>query len=173
VDTLIEDIDIIGNDFDTDGDTVSLVPGSTSSADGTVTENPDGTVDFLPNPGFEGPATVTYTVTDGSGGTDVGTLTINVVGNQPPEPNNDIASTPVDTLLEDIDVLGNDSDPDSDPLTVTSATAPNGVVTINPDGTLDYDPAPGFEGTDIITYVACRGDRHGWHSAKQRAAHSG
>ncbi|MCX7561934.1 Ig-like domain-containing protein, partial [Sulfitobacter sp. F26204] len=52
-----------------------------------------------------------------------------------------------------IDVLGNDTDPNGDPLTVTEATAPNGTVTINPDGTLDYTPNPDFNGEDTITYT--------------------
>ena len=158
-DTLVEDIDVIGNDTDPDDDTLSLVLGSATSPDGTVTENPDGTLNFDPTPGFTGPATITYTVTDGAD-TDTGTLTVTVDApiNTDPDAVDDIATTPVDTLLEDIDVLGNDSDPDGDPLTVIAATASNGTVSINPDGTLDYQPDLGFSGPDTITYAVDDGN---------------
>jgi Ca2+-binding RTX toxin-like protein len=65
----------------------------------------------------------------------------------------DTATTDEDTAV-DIPVLANDSDPDGDPLTVGSATATNGTVTINPDNTLTYTPNPDFNGTDTITYTA-------------------
>lgn len=159
VDTLLEDIDVLANDTDPDGDTLTVT--SASAESGTVTINPDGTLNYDPDPGFEGFDTITYVVDDGNGGTVSAAVTVTVgdpddpVGD--PVAVDDVASTPVDTLLEDIDVLSNDSDPDGDPLTVTGATAPNGTVTINPDGTLDYLPDPGFEGVDTITYVISDG----------------
>ena len=71
---------------------------------------------------------------------DTATLTIEVFAdyplvNDPPVAGDDTASTDEDTPVT-ITVLGNDSDPDGDDLTVTSASAANGEVTINPDGTL-------------------------------------
>ena len=76
------------------------------------------------------------------------------VDNLPQEPiaNPDAAETNEDVAV-DINVLGNDSDPSGQPLTVASATAPNGSVTINPDGSLHYVPDADFNGTDTITYV--------------------
>ncbi|OZB16213.1 MAG: hypothetical protein B7X55_08320, partial [Rhodobacterales bacterium 34-62-10] len=68
-----------------------------------------------------------------------------------------VASPDTATTAEDapvvIDVLGNDTDPNGDPLTVTGATAPNGTVAINPDGTLTYTPDPDFNGPDEISYT--------------------
>ncbi|MEM5530793.1 Ig-like domain-containing protein, partial [Gammaproteobacteria bacterium AS21] len=52
-----------------------------------------------------------------------------------------------------INVLENDFDPDGDELTVLSASAISGDVTINPDNTIVYIPNNGFVGTDTITYV--------------------
>ena len=69
-----------------------------------------------------------------------------------PVANPDTATTPEDTPVV-IDVLGNDTDPNGDPLTVTAATAPNGTVAINPDGTLSYTPDPDYNGPDEITYT--------------------
>jgi len=158
-DVTLEDIDVLGNDSDPNGDPLT-VTSATSANGGIVTINPDGTLDYTSPLGFEGTDLVTYTIDDGNGGTDTGILRVSVrddaPGNQAPTANDDTASTPEDTLLEDIDILGNDSDPEGDPLTVTSATAPNGTVTINGDGTLDYLPDPGFSGPDTITYVIGR-----------------
>jgi len=51
-----------------------------------------------------------------------------------------------------IDVLTNDTDAENDELSVFSATAESGTVTINADGTLNYVPSSGFIGTDNIVY---------------------
>ncbi|WP_171496636.1 Ig-like domain-containing protein, partial [Acinetobacter junii] len=67
----------------------------------------------------------------------------------------DTATTAEDTLLANINVLANDSDPDAgDVLTVTSAVSANGgTVTINADGTLNYTPALNYVGDDVVTYT--------------------
>jgi LPXTG-motif cell wall-anchored protein len=52
-------------------------------------------------------------------------------------------------------VLGNDADPNGDPVTVALVTAPpNGTVVLNADGSFTYDPDPAFVGTDTFTYQA-------------------
>ncbi|WP_268968520.1 Hint domain-containing protein [Palleronia pontilimi] len=72
-----------------------------------------------------------------------------------PIANDDSATTDEDTPLSNIDVLGNDSDPDGDALAlkVIAATAENGTVAINADGTLTYTPDADFNGEDTITYT--------------------
>ncbi|WP_038899903.1 cadherin-like domain-containing protein, partial [Dickeya dadantii] len=50
-----------------------------------------------------------------------------------------------------------DSDVDGNPLTVTAATAGNGTVVINADGTLTYTPNVNFNGTDTVTYTVSDG----------------
>lgn len=50
-------------------------------------------------------------------------------------------------------VLGNDSDPDGDPLTASLVSgAPHGTVSLDVYGSFNYTPAPGFSGTDVFTY---------------------
>lgn len=53
-------------------------------------------------------------------------------------------------------VLGNDSDPDDDPLTAVliDSSQAEGVLLLAPDGSFEYEPAPGFAGSDVFTYVA-------------------
>jgi VCBS repeat-containing protein len=76
------------DDHDVDGDTlhvsaingVAIAVGQTLSvANGTVTLNGDGTLTFTPTANYSGPVTFDYTVADGHGGTDVATVTGNVL----------------------------------------------------------------------------------------------
>ncbi len=70
-------IDVLANDTDPDGDDLTFL-GAPTSADGTVDVNPDGSITFTPNPGFNGAAVINYTVTDGNGGTDDALVVVQV-----------------------------------------------------------------------------------------------
>ena len=149
-------IGVLGNDSDVDGDTLTVT--SATSPNGTVTINPDGTLLFTPAANFNGPATITYTISDGNGGTATATVSVSVNAiNDAPVAAPDAATTPEDTPVN-IPLIGNDTDADGDSLTVTSAAAPNGTVVINPDGSVDYTPNPDFNGTDTITYTISDGN---------------
>jgi len=79
--------------------------------------------------------------------------------NDPPVAVDDATSTAFETPIN-VAVLGNDSDPDGDALTVTNASDPtNGTTSINPDGTVHYTPDAGFSGSDTFTYEIS--DGHG------------
>ena len=150
-------VDLLGNDSDLDDDPLTLV--NPTSPNGTVVDNGDGTVTFTPNPGYEGPAEITYTVEDGKGGQDTGTAVVNVgEGASPPVANDDTATTPEDTPVT-IDVLDNENDPDSDPLTITAASVPpeQGTVEIV-NNELVFTPAPDFNGPATITYAITDGN---------------
>ncbi|MCA0940874.1 tandem-95 repeat protein [Salipiger pacificus] len=69
-----------------------------------------------------------------------------------PVAEDDAAETDEDVAVT-IDVLANDSDPDGDPLTVTSATATHGSVVNNGDGTLTFTPDADYNGDAEITYT--------------------
>ena len=57
-------------------------------------------------------------------------------------------------------VLGNDVDPDGDPLTATLATGPaHGTLTFNPDGSFVYTPDADYSGPDSFTYTVSDGDQ--------------
>ena len=53
-----------------------------------------------------------------------------------------------------IQVLANDRDPDTDPMTIVTLSQPaNGTTALNPDGTITYTPKPQFSsGMDTFTY---------------------
>ena len=80
--------------------------------------------------------------------------------NQVPSATNDDYSTMEDTPLTVAapGVLGNDSDPDNDPLTaVLVNNVTNGTLMLNADGSFTYTPNVDFVGTDSFTYVASDG----------------
>ena len=56
---------LIGNDTDVDGDTLTIAS-VTSGTGGTAVLNANGTVTFTPAANFNGAASFTYTVSDGT-----------------------------------------------------------------------------------------------------------
>jgi hypothetical protein len=85
--------------------------------------------------------------------------------NRAPEANNDAFAMSEDGEAFSIDVLSNDTDPNGDRLVVSSASAANGVVSINSDGTLHYIPNENYNGIDTIYYTINDG-RGGTSSAE-------
>lgn len=70
-------IDVLGNDSDVDGDTISLfIVGNPDY--GSTVENPDGTVHYTPADRRTGDDTFTYTIKDTGGSTASATVTITV-----------------------------------------------------------------------------------------------
>ena len=108
------------------------------------------------NASITGPFQVKVTADDGKGGTVSQTLTI-TGKNVPPSLAPDTANV-LQGKSVTIAPLANDSSVETDihglpvKLTVTSATALHGIVTINPDGALAYTPDPNFFGTETISY---------------------
>ncbi len=151
------DIDVTANDGHPDGMPLTVMGIDDNPANGTVTVNDDGTVTYEPNAGFTGEDTFTYTVCDAMGHCDLAEVTVTVGAGDNPEPADDMDTTPEDQPVI-IDVLGNDTDPSNDPMTLVGTTDPqNGTVMVNPDGTVTYVPDPDFNGTDTFTYTVCDG----------------
>uniref|UniRef100_UPI003A8EEBBE tandem-95 repeat protein n=1 Tax=Ferrimonas sp. TaxID=2080861 RepID=UPI003A8EEBBE len=70
--------------------------------------------------------------------------------------NDDAVTTQEDTSIV-VDVLGNDLGGNTATLTVTSATASHGSVTITEDGRILYTPDENYSGTDTIHYAISNG----------------
>ena len=153
-------VDVLANDTDPDGDTLSIVPESVAALTlGQATLNADGTITFDPQ-GNVASLSVFYTVTDGRGGSDSAVLTI--ASTDPddnnvsfPTVNNEFVTTPLNTPIF-IDVLANDFDSDGDTLSIDMVDDPdNGTtekVTQNGVAGILYTPDPGFTGVDIFFY---------------------
>ena len=110
-----------------------------------------------------GPRTISFQVDDGASLNHLSNVVsrdVQVNPNSPPTAGDVSASTDKKTAI-DIDVLASASDPDGDTLTVASVntTGTKGLVSINPDGTIRYDPNGQFSGlqqgrtaTDTFAY---------------------
>jgi uncharacterized protein len=68
---------VLGNDKDPDGDKLTLALAS-PPAHGTVTLNADGSFRYTPNTGGHGSDSFQYTISDGQGGWNVGTVSLTV-----------------------------------------------------------------------------------------------
>ena len=120
-------------------------------ATGQIRVAPGVTLDREDTPSY----TATVTTSDDAGGADsiIVTITIDNV-NDPPVAANDTVTTDEDTAVS-IDVLANDTDPDTERATLTASvlTQPlNGRARVESDGTITYTPNANVSGTDSFTY---------------------
>jgi HD-GYP domain-containing protein (c-di-GMP phosphodiesterase class II) len=154
-------VDVLANDIDPDaGAVLSLASYDDSTiADGTVVHNGGGSFTYVPDPGFFGSDTFSYTVSDGTGGSSTAAVTITVTPvAHAPLAASDAYATAQDTPLHITapGLLANDSDQDGDALAVvtTPAAAPtSGTLVLASDGSFDYTPNSGFTGADTFTYT--------------------
>ena len=156
---------VLVNDSDSNGDTLTVTSaGAFTLAHGSLVINADGSYTYTLN--NSDPAvnalndgdmlkeTFTYSISDGKGGTDSAKLDITIKGttdNTKPVAYDDSAFIKEDASPNKVmgNVLTNDSDPNGDPLTVTSVgafTLAHGSLVINADGSYTYtlnnnDPA--------------------------------
>ncbi|ODR85069.1 putative Ig domain-containing protein [Shewanella xiamenensis] len=142
------DVNVLANDTDSDGDSLSVT--QVISEFGTVTVLANQQLSYTPAADFIGTDVLVYSITDGKGGTASSELTIVVNGNTAPVTVDDSAATDDRTSLL-IDVLSNDTDVDGNTLTLLSATAQQGTVAIEANK-LHYIPKTGFDGVDTVTY---------------------
>ena len=165
-------ISLLANDADADGNVLTALTESAkaTSESGLINIAADGSFTYDPPANFNGTDTVTYTVTDGIDSA-VGALTITVSAvNDPPIANNDSAATGLNTLLTAaLSLLSNDTDVDSDTLSLVSSddpvtypfdlpTANGGTVTVTAsDGSYRYVPPNDFTGVDAVTYTVSDG----------------
>jgi VCBS repeat-containing protein len=148
---------VLANDSDPDDNELSAVLVSGASS-GTVTLNANGSFRYVPAAGFTGSATFTYAADDGTARSNTATVTITVkAANDAPTAQPDSFTTAEDTPLtvDGRGVLGNDTDPNGDPLTAERvANVANGTLQLNSNGTFSYTPPANFRGTTTFTYRA-------------------
>ena len=75
-------VNVLANDTDPDGDPLTVIS-FTQGAHGTVTAGTAGALTYLPAAGYLGADSFQYTVSDGRGGTAVGTVSVNVAAPLP------------------------------------------------------------------------------------------
>lgn len=146
---------MLANDSDPDDDTLSVVSFS-SPASGSVTQAGNVLI-YEPFQGFVGEDSFNYTISD-----ELVSATARVAITVTASPNRAPVATDDDVTVTSgesvsIDVLNNDTDPDGDPLTITSFTNPaNGSVSQD-ENVLTYISSPGFVGGDVFSYTVSDG----------------
>ncbi len=156
------DFDVLTNDSDVDvGDTKSIVS-FTQGTTGGVSQNPDGTLHYVPAPNFDGVDTFTYMIKDSAGSQDSATVTV-VVGGEDDAPiaNDDVYAINEDSILSVSisGVLGNDVDIDSPVLSTVLISGPthSQAFALSPDGSFTYTPNANYFGADSFSYQAFDG----------------
>ncbi|MCC6625225.1 MAG: tandem-95 repeat protein [Deltaproteobacteria bacterium] len=148
-------VPVLANDSDVDGDVLRVTRLLLQPEKGTATVLSDGSIRYTPSAGASGTDSFSYEVCDPSDACDEAVVTITVgVVNGPPVAVNDTVTTPIDTPTL-VDVSVNDSDPDSDPLTVTQVGVPTSGSAEIVDGDVLYTPGTGFTGSETFTYTIC------------------
>jgi VCBS repeat-containing protein len=145
---------VLANDYDFDGDSMSVTAGTFVGAYGTLTLNSNGTYTYVLSGAAQALAegdvaqdSFSYTVSDNDG-SDTGALVFDILGlNDAPVAAPDSAEVGENGAAILIDVLANDTDVDNGAiLTVTAASAPAGQGSAAiVDNQVQFDPGGDFE----------------------------
>ena len=143
-------IEVLKNDYDDDGDPISLVSASSAQSIGIIDVNKNkGTIVYIPAPEFTGGETIIYTISDGTDESK-GVLYVTVEENSIPIANA-MSESAVEDTSKDIDLSASDANDDS--LFYLLVDNPsNGEVSVSGDGKATYTPSSGFFGTDSFTF---------------------
>jgi hypothetical protein len=164
---------VLFNDTDSDGPNdltairTSIVIGIEPIEDllhGKFTFRSDGSFTYKPVDGFVGTARFWYKAFDGEDYSRTTLVTINVTASSSNQAPVAVADTYETVNNSDLNVsvasgvLANDTDNEHQALrAVLNTTVSNGVLTLNSDGSFNYNPTDGFVGNDVFTYRAFDG----------------
>ena len=151
--------ELVGLGSDIDGDALSLL--SVSGAVGGSVSRSGNSVVFSPHANYNGPASFTYSVTDGHGGTASATalLTINAVNDAPVAGADSVSGAREDHALQisTASLLANDGDVDGNTLSITAVHgASSGQVSLS-GSTITYTPDRDFHGSASFNYTVSDG----------------
>ncbi len=127
---------------------------------GTVTVTPDGKINYVPNPDYNGVDSFMYKICNNANPVkcDSAWVRINVDAvNDAPDAKDDVATVNKNSSI-DIDVRANDDDKEgkstiNNPVVIINPK--NGTFVINPNGTVKYTPALNYIGNDSFMYRIC------------------
>ncbi|MFK7876369.1 MAG: Ig-like domain-containing protein, partial [Paracoccaceae bacterium] len=160
-------LNVVGNDTDVDGDSLSLGSVAPIAASIGTVAIVDGQLSFTAASDFSGDAVLSYTVVDGNGGSDTGTVTIDVseTPNEAPTAADDSFSigetgSVAANLITGAGGAAADSDPEGNTLSITELRDKDGTVlalggdielpdggklVVNADGTISFSTAGDFD----------------------------
>jgi cysteine-rich repeat protein len=148
---------LLDNDEDVDGDPLSVI--AVGGAVGGEAALIEGQIHFTPAPDRVGPASFTYTVSDGTASAE-GSVAVTVTPvNDAPVAIDDTATTDEDTAVEIAasTLVDNDEDVDGDALTLTGVGGAAGGTVTRSGGTVRFTPSPNFAGLASFTYTVSDG----------------
>ncbi|PCK81251.1 cadherin-like domain-containing protein, partial [Rhizobium sophoriradicis] len=154
--------DLLAGFTDVDGDQLS-VAGLTADH-GALVDNNDGTWTFTPAENYNGPVSLSYTVTDGNGGSVPASqsFTLDAVNDAPVLSGNaaTLAAGSEDTpyTFSTADLLAGFTDVDGDQLSVAGLTAEHGALVDNNDGSWTFTPAENYNGPVSLSYTVIDGN---------------
>ncbi len=150
-------VDVLANDQDLDGDTLTVTAIDSSTSLGTFVVNGDNTVTFTANGSGSGDAVALYTVLDSFGSTSQAQLTV-TVSDSVLSLADDAASTDEQSPVT-VEVLANDTDFSGDALNVTaiSSTSSLGAFVVNGDNSVTFTPNGSATGDAVATYTVADG----------------
>jgi VCBS repeat-containing protein len=133
-------INVLDNDIDIDGDTITLDSITTNPSNGSVTINDDGTITYNPNADYHGNDSFVYKINDGNGGESQArvNITINSVNDAP------IIDSiiPINVHEDEALVTGNITATDIDSSNLTYTTTKNiDGFNLNNDGSYNFNPS--------------------------------
>jgi VCBS repeat-containing protein len=163
----INPADLLVNDSDPDNPNTDLAVttiSGTGTGGGTVTPNGMGGWTYTPpasaqtlDQGEVRSDILHYTVTDGDGGTETGSISVAIHGaNDAPVADDDTLTGTEDTVLNftAADLLAGDTDVDVDDLSITHVSnASVGALEYHGGGNYSYTPPPNFNGPVTFSYT--------------------
>ena len=150
-------LDLLANDSDANHDSISI-GGVSAPLHGTLNRGADGTLTYRPNTGYVGADRFFYRASDGRAVSAPTRVDINVqASNTAPVAQPDAAVTSRNRPVT-IDLLANDSDADSNTLTVQIVQGPaHGSLRLDSAGRVEYTPDTDYAGVDLFSYRASDG----------------
>lgn len=150
----IQQIDVIGNDTDQEGQNLNLneIVKKASKGKDSIADN---AVHYQANLNATGNDTLRYVVCDAVGACDTGMLILTIEANNAPQANTDYDTVRSGEYIH-VAVLDNDNEPDGENLTLNGIVrnADHGTDSIKGDS-IYYKPDDAYIGNDSIHYQVC------------------
>ena len=153
------DIKALDNDYDIDGDQITVISISNPLHGSATISNDRATIVYEPKKDYSGADSFSYAIIDSIGEKSTADISITIASvNEAPVAKDDFVTTKEDNAVV-IKALSNDNDKDNDNLVILSITDPsNGSARISDSGgTITYYPSANFDGADEFKYTISDG----------------
>ena len=147
---------VLANDTDADGDPLTAILVSGPSH-GALALQADGGFTYTPAADYSGTDSFTYTANDGSGDSNVASVSIAIAATNvsPVATGDSFSGAHAPLSVARPGVLANDTDADGDSLSAILVAGPaHGTIALEANGAFTYTPAAGFPGADSFSYKA-------------------